>query len=83
MAVIDRQQFRDVMSGVCTPVTIVTSAADGVPFGTTVSSFASLSLDPPLISLALDRGSSLLAQIQTARRFAVNILGQAARTARW
>lgn len=73
---IDQQQFRDVMSGVCTPVTVVTAAVGGVPFGTTVSSFASLSLDPPLISLALDRGSSLLAQIRTAGRFAVNILGQ-------
>jgi flavin reductase (DIM6/NTAB) family NADH-FMN oxidoreductase RutF len=73
---IEQQQFRDVMSGVCTPVTIVTSAIGGVPFGTTVSSFASLSLDPPLVSLALDRRSSLLAPIQTAGRFAVNILGR-------
>jgi flavin reductase (DIM6/NTAB) family NADH-FMN oxidoreductase RutF len=36
---------------------------------------ASLSLRPALISIALDRGSSLLARILGSRRFGVNILG--------
>ena len=74
---IDSQRFRDLMAGVCAPVTVVTTMTDGAPAGTTVSSFASLSLDPPLVSVAFDRGSALLRQIQSARRFGVNILGQA------
>ena len=37
--------FRDLMAAVCAQVTIVT-AAEGGPFGTTVSAFASLSLRP-------------------------------------
>ena len=73
---IDPQQFRDLMSGVCAPVTVVTTTVDGTPYGATVSSFASLSLDPPLVSVAFDRGSQLLRQIQAADRFGVNILGQ-------
>jgi flavin reductase (DIM6/NTAB) family NADH-FMN oxidoreductase RutF len=72
---IDEQRFRDLMSAVCAPVTVVTTAVEGLPYGTTVSAFASLSLDPPLVSVALDRGSSLLAPIRTAGRFGVNILG--------
>jgi len=72
---IDQQQFRDLMAGVCSPVTVVTTTVDGAACGATVSSFASLSLDPPLVSVAFARESRLLGQIQDARRFGVNILG--------
>jgi flavin reductase (DIM6/NTAB) family NADH-FMN oxidoreductase RutF len=75
--VIEPQQFRDLMAGVCAPVTVVTTMAGSVPRGATVSSFGSLSLDPPLVSVAFDRGSTLLGQIQATRRFGVNILGHA------
>lgn len=63
------------MAAVCTPVTIVTTMADGQPCGATVSSFASLSLTPPLVSVAFDRRSTVLARIRTAGRFAVSLLG--------
>jgi len=67
-------EFRSLMAGVCAPVTVVTTAdADG-PAGSTVSAFASLSLHPPLISVAFDQGSSLLGRIQRTGRFGVNIL---------
>lgn len=74
---IEPQQFRDLMAGVCAPVTVVTTMTNGVPHGATVSSFASLSLNPPLVSVAFDRGSALLRQIQAAGRFGVNVLGHA------
>ncbi|MFC0112049.1 flavin reductase family protein [Kibdelosporangium aridum] len=69
------QQFRNLMAGVCAPVTVVTTAdADG-PHGATVSSLASLSLRPALLSIALDRRSSLLARVLDTGRFGVNVLG--------
>ncbi|MFE6366041.1 flavin reductase family protein [Streptomyces sp. NPDC057806] len=71
------QTFRDMMAGVCAPVTVVTTMNDGSPSGATVSSFASLSLDPPLVTVAFDRGSRVLAQILAERRFGVNLLGSA------
>nr|WP_183373231.1 flavin reductase family protein [Gordonia humi] len=62
------------MARVCAPVTIVTTAdADG-PHGATASSFASLSLDPPLVTVAFDRRSALLGRIIAAGRFGVNVL---------
>jgi flavin reductase (DIM6/NTAB) family NADH-FMN oxidoreductase RutF len=74
---VDQQRFRTVMASVCAPVTIVTTTGPGGrPCGATVSSFTSLSLDPPLISVAFDRRSSLLADILAAGRFGVNLLGQ-------
>jgi flavin reductase (DIM6/NTAB) family NADH-FMN oxidoreductase RutF len=71
--VVAEQAFRDLMAAVCAQVTVVT-AADGGPFGTTVSAFASLSLRPPMISVALDRGSRLLEPVLRTRRFGVNVL---------
>jgi flavin reductase (DIM6/NTAB) family NADH-FMN oxidoreductase RutF len=72
--------FREVMSGVCTPVSVVTAMADGVPHGTTVSAFTSLSMDPPMILVSLDSRSELLTLIRRTGRFGLNVLasGQAA-----
>lgn len=70
----DATRFKTLMSRIPAPVTVVTTRADGGPAGATVSSFASLSLDPPLVSIALITGSALLDQIRAERRFGVNVL---------
>lgn len=74
-AVVLDQHFRDLMAGVCAPVAIVTTADQDGPHGATVSSLASVSLRPALLSIALDRKSSLLARILGSGRFGVNVLG--------
>lgn len=66
--------FREVMAAVCTPVSVVTAMADGLPHGTTVSAFASLSMDPPMVLVSLDRGSDLLSIVRQTGRFGVNVL---------
>lgn len=68
-------RFREALGAVCTPVSVVTSCHRGRPHGTTVSAFCSLSLSPPLILVALDRGSDLLAMVTESRAYAVNVLG--------
>lgn len=69
------QDFRDVMAEVCSPVTVVTSVLNGEPHGTTVSAFASLSLHPPMVTIALDLDSDLLAKVRSCARLGVNVLG--------
>ncbi|WP_306322793.1 MULTISPECIES: flavin reductase family protein [unclassified Streptomyces] len=71
------QEFRDLMAGVCAPVTVVTAMADDRPHGATVSAFASLSLRPPMVTVALDSNSQLLARIERTRRFGINVLSHA------
>jgi len=73
-----KDRFRAAMGNVSTPVSVVTSF-DGRPHGTTVSAFASLSMEPPMVMVALDRSSNLLEVIQRTHRFALNVLahGQA------
>jgi flavin reductase (DIM6/NTAB) family NADH-FMN oxidoreductase RutF len=72
---IEPRRFRDLMAAVAAPVTVVTTMEGGRPYGATVSSFASLSLEPPLITVAFDNRSSVLARVLSARTFGVNLLG--------
>lgn len=67
--------FREAMAAVCTPVAVVTGVDGDRPHGTTVSAFASLSMNPPMVLVSLDRTSQLLALLRRTRRFGVNILG--------
>ena len=67
--------FREVMAGVATPVAVVTTLTGDGPHGTTVSSFASLSLAPPMVMAALDRSSGLLSRLVVGAPFGVNVLG--------
>jgi flavin reductase (DIM6/NTAB) family NADH-FMN oxidoreductase RutF len=62
------------MASVCTPVSVVTALDRDRPHGTTVSAFASLSLDPPMVLVALDRRSDVLALVRRTGRFGVNVL---------
>lgn len=55
-------------------VAIVTTLRDGVPAGVTVSSFGSLSADPPSVLVALNGESRTLDAILEARSFAANVL---------
>lgn len=67
--------FRDAMANVASTVTVVTSIVGAQPQGATVSAFMSLSLDPPMVVVALARISSVLETIRAARVFGVNVLG--------
>jgi flavin reductase (DIM6/NTAB) family NADH-FMN oxidoreductase RutF len=71
---VDAAAFRAALGAVCAPVAVVTSFFDHRPHGTTVSAFCSLSLEPPLVLVALDRDSDLLRMIRSARRYGINVL---------
>jgi flavin reductase (DIM6/NTAB) family NADH-FMN oxidoreductase RutF len=57
-----------------TGVAVVTSRDDTGPRGATTNALTSLSLDPLLVLVCLDRGSNTLAAVQASGRFCVNIL---------
>lgn len=71
---IDPDAYRDAVRFFASGVTVVTVDLDGAKHGMTASSFASISLDPPLIMVSLDRDSTTRAMVLAAQRFAVNIL---------
>lgn len=71
---IDPQSFKQAMSQFASGVTVVTTACDGRDFGLTVSAFTSVSLDPPLVLVCIDRRLQAHEAIERSRIFAVNIL---------
>src|ERR1700724_4090014 len=73
---IDPRDFRKALGTYATGVTIITAAAvDGKPYGLTCNSFASVSLNPPLVLWSLVIFSQSMSVFQNARHFAVNVLG--------
>lgn len=72
-----RRAIRDALGTFLTGVTVVTTVdSSGLPRGITANSFTSVSLDPPLVLVCVDRGASSYEVFTTAAAFAVNILGQ-------
>lgn len=66
--------FREAMAHVSAPVSIITTTVDGIPYGSTVSAFASLSVHPPMVLIALDNRGALVDHIRSSGRLAVNVL---------
>ena len=62
------------MSRWTTGVAVVTSRDETGPRGATTHALTSLSLDPPLVLVALDRGSNTLLAVRSSGRFCVNVL---------
>ena len=71
----DSREFRDALGCFATGVCVVTGCqAECEPFGITINSFASVSLDPPLILWSLQNDSEMFATFEACNRWAVNIL---------
>jgi flavin reductase (DIM6/NTAB) family NADH-FMN oxidoreductase RutF len=73
---IDDARFRQVLGHFASGVTVVTTEYEGQPYGMTVSSFTSLSLEPPLILFCVDTKLTTQAALLGAGKFVVNILEQ-------
>jgi flavin reductase (DIM6/NTAB) family NADH-FMN oxidoreductase RutF len=68
------ERFREVLARFATGVAVVTSPGPDGPHGVTVNAFASLSLDPPLVLVCIERGKYSHAVLEATGVFAVNIL---------
>lgn len=66
--------FRVAMGHVAAPVAVVTTLAGGRPYGSTVSAFMSLSMEPPMLLVSLDNRSSLLGRLAVGAPVGTNIL---------
>ncbi|MET9294040.1 flavin reductase family protein [Streptomyces sp. NPDC003077] len=72
--------FRELMSGFPTGVGVVTAfRADGRPMGMTCSSICSVSLEPPVLLVALRSASPTLAAVLDGSAFSLNLLHEGAR----
>ncbi|MBR9989956.1 MAG: flavin reductase family protein, partial [Gemmatimonadetes bacterium] len=76
---IDRDRFRDALAAWASGVTVVACRNDERVIATTVSSFMSLSLDPPLILAAIGPNATVRPFLVPGQAFAVSILSSAQR----
>lgn len=73
----DSKQFRRTLGQFATGVTVITLwTPEGELHGMTANAFSSVSLDPPLILVCIDKRNTTHRLIPEVRRFAVNILSE-------
>lgn len=84
LPVVDEGVFRNVVGHFASGVTVITTAAEGQLYGTTVSAVSSLSAEPPMMLICLNRTSVTHDAVASSGRYAINILsadqGEIART---
>lgn len=74
---VNEKEFRSALSRFASGVTVVTGRdASGEAFGMTVSSFCSVSLDPPLVLVCIQKKIQCHAAIAETDSFAVNVLAE-------
>lgn len=73
---IDQREFRNALGHFATGVAIVTTSVNGNRLGSTISSFNSVSLSPPLVLFSLVRESLGFAQWKEASAFCIAVLGE-------
>ena len=71
---LDADILRQVMRRWSTGVTIVTAQHQGIRHGMTVSSFTSVSLQPPIVLVALEQSTRTHALVSTTGFFGISIL---------
>ncbi len=73
---IDADQFRKIMSNFATGVTVVTTDGGGMLHGFTANAVSSVSLDPLLFLVCVDKAANAHAELQKASHFGVSILAE-------
>jgi len=73
-AVLDPTRLRQVVGAFPTGVTAVAAVLDGTPVGMAASSFTSVSLDPPLVSVCVAHTSTTWPTLRHAARLGVSVL---------
>ncbi|WP_370324656.1 flavin reductase [Euzebya sp.] len=73
---VTREEFRDVIGRFATGVTVVTATDDEGDHGMTASAVSSLSLDPPMLLVCMNKSSRTGDAVIATGRFTVNVLAE-------
>ena len=72
----DPQAFRHVVGHLMSGVSVLTTTSNGQRFGMTASSVTSLSMDPPMMLICINKSAPTSAAVSAAGCFAINVLGR-------
>ncbi|MBV8772062.1 MAG: flavin reductase family protein [Deltaproteobacteria bacterium] len=72
---IDKNELRRVMGHFATGVTVITTVSDqGTPYGLTANAFMSVSLEPPLLLISVDKKAESYPYFEQSKVFTINVL---------
>ncbi|MEK4023686.1 flavin reductase family protein [Sporosarcina sp. FSL W7-1283] len=80
---IEPREFRNTVGHFATGITVITTINGKEKIGLTANAFSSLSLDPPLILVCIDKRSGSLKALKRDHPFAVNLLKKSQETECW
>ena len=72
---LDARKYRDIWGSFATGVTVITTDAGGWLHGMTANGVVSVSLDPLLMLVSVDKNTRCHGQLQAAGKFGVSFLG--------
>lgn len=75
-AAVDEAGFRAAMGSFATGVSVMTSELHGGPHGMTANAVSSVSLDPPLVLVCVDRGALMAGAVRDTGWFALSFLAE-------
>jgi len=73
---VTQAEFREAMGCFATGVTVITVDYEGEVHGMTANAFTSVSLDPLLVLVCVDRRARTHAHLHAKKRFGVNVLAE-------
>ncbi|RPK03087.1 flavin reductase family protein [Priestia endophytica] len=73
----DSRTFRNAMGTFATGITVITTEINGDVSGMTANAFMSVSLEPKLIVVSIDKKSRLLEKIHKSKKYGISILSEA------
>lgn len=77
MSAVSSAEFRQACAKFATGIAVITAVTgDGSPQGMTVNSFTSVSLDPPLVLVCIERQAAILALLTPGAHFGISVLSE-------
>jgi flavin reductase len=81
---LDPDRFRDAMSHFASGVTVVTTVQGGIDHAMTANAFTSVSLDPPLVLVCVEKSTRFHQAVALSRSWGASVLsGAQVEAARW
>lgn len=68
------KDLRNILAGIPTPIATVAALVDGAPVGMVVGTFVGVSLEPPIVSVSLQKSSSTWPLLRDAGSLGVSVL---------
>lgn len=73
---IDSREFRSALGRFATGITVTTTVVDSQVYGMTANAFMSVSLDPPLVLVSVDKRAHMHRHLAQSGRYAVSVLSE-------